>query len=83
MGCIYVCILYSLVCVSRKVVPQELHYLEMLGHGTSGTVYRSLHTPSKTIMAVKIIPLDATLDEQKKIMTELDILHKVCIKYGL
>ena len=28
-------------------------------------------------MAVKVIQLDATPDEQRKIMSELDILHKV------
>ena len=29
-------------------------------------------------MAVKVIALDATQEEQRQIMAELDILHKVC-----
>ena len=40
-------------------------------------LFRTHHIPSRTVMAVKVIQLDATPDEQRKIMSELDILHKV------
>jgi mitogen-activated protein kinase kinase 5 len=58
-----------------------LQYLEILGHGNGGTVYRTFHQPSKVIMAVKVIALDATQDEQRQIMAELDILHKCDSSY--
>ena len=55
----------------------DLQYLEILGHGSGGTVYRTFHQSSKIIMAVKVLALDATTEEQKQIMAELEILHKV------
>jgi len=60
-----------------QVVYSDLHYLEVLGHGSGGTVYRTFHQPSKIIMAVKILTLDATPEEQRQIKAELEILHKV------
>ena len=59
-----------------QVLNSDLNYLEMLGHGSGGTVYRTFHHPSKIIMAVKILTLDATPEEQKQIKAELEILHK-------
>jgi mitogen-activated protein kinase kinase 5 len=64
-----------------QITPNDLHYLEILGHGSGGTVYRTFHTPSKVIMAVKVLPLDATPDEQRQIISELEILHKCDSKY--
>lgn len=55
----------------------DLHYLEILGHGSGGTVYRTFHQPSKIVMAVKVLALDVTPEEQKQIKAELEILHKV------
>lgn len=60
-----------------QVVSSDLHYLEILGHGSGGTVYRTFHQSSKIVMAVKVLALDVTLEEQKQIKSELDILHKV------
>ena len=40
-------------------------------------VVRALHIPTQTIMAVKMIPINATPEVQKTIMTELAILHQV------
>ena len=60
-----------------QVVSSDLHYLEILGHGSGGTVYRTFHQPSKIVMAVKVLALDVTLEEQKQIKAELEILHKV------
>lgn len=59
------------------VVSSDLHYLEILGHGSGGTVYRTFHQPSKIIMAVKVLALDVTPEEQKQMEAELQILHKV------
>ena len=60
-----------------QLVSSDLHYLEILGHGSGGTVYRTFHQPSKIIMAVKVLALDVTAEEQKQIKAELEILHKV------
>ena len=64
-----------------QVLCSDLHYLEILGHGSGGTVYRTFHQPSKIVMAVKVLTLDVTPDEQRQIKAELDILHKVGISY--
>ena len=88
-----------LFILCQQIFPQDLQYLEVLGHGTGGTVYRyrsccagwanitclrrTHHIPSRTVMAVKVIQLDATPDEQRKIMSELDILHKVLMALPL
>ncbi|XP_014674450.1 PREDICTED: dual specificity mitogen-activated protein kinase kinase 5-like [Priapulus caudatus] len=54
----------------------DLEYLEKLGHGSGGTVYRAEHRPNKLVMAVKVIPLDITPSVQKEIMSELEVLYK-------
>lgn len=64
-----------------QITPHDLHFLEILGHGSGGTVYRAFHTPSKVIMAVKVLALDATPDEQRQIMSELEILHRCDSKF--
>lgn len=64
-----------------QIASQDLQYLEILGHGSGGTVYRTFHQPSKIIIAVKVLALDATPDEQRHIMSELEILHKCNTKY--
>ncbi len=64
------------------VACSDLHYLEILGHGSGGTVYRTFHQPSKIVMAVKVLALDVTAEEQKQIKAELEILHKVGVELG-
>lgn len=64
-----------------QIAPQDLQYLEILGHGSGGTVYRTFHQPSKIIMAVKVMALDATPEEQRQIKSELEILHKCNSRY--
>jgi mitogen-activated protein kinase kinase 5 len=58
-----------------------LQYLDVLGHGNGGTVYRAIHQPSKTIVAVKVIAIDVTVEVQKHIMSELDVLHQCHSQY--
>uniref|UniRef100_A0A8C3AQ64 mitogen-activated protein kinase kinase n=1 Tax=Cyclopterus lumpus TaxID=8103 RepID=A0A8C3AQ64_CYCLU len=43
-----------------QIFPRDIHYQEQLGHGNGGTV----------------IPLDITVELQKQIMSELEILYK-------
>ena len=39
--------------------------------------FRVVHKPTGTIMAVKVMLLDVSEEEQKKIISELEILSKV------
>eukprot|EP00041_Stephanoeca_diplocostata_P019145 m.407344 g.407344 ORF g.407344 m.407344 type:complete len:439 (+) comp21224_c0_seq2:360-1676(+) len=64
-----------------QIVEQDLEIGIALGHGSGGTVYLSKHRPSNCIMAVKIIPLAATSDMQKQILSELEILHRCHSEY--
>ncbi|XP_070541793.1 dual specificity mitogen-activated protein kinase kinase 5-like isoform X2 [Ptychodera flava] len=61
---------------SGQISPSDIQYLEVLGNGHSGTVYKTLHSPTNKIMAVKVIPLDITPEIQKRILSELQILYK-------
>ncbi|KAG7482791.1 dual specificity mitogen-activated protein kinase kinase 5 [Solea senegalensis] len=54
----------------------DIHYQEQLGHGNGGTVYKAYHVHGKRVLAVKVIPLDITVELQKQIMSELEILYK-------
>uniref|UniRef100_A0A8C4F2X7 mitogen-activated protein kinase kinase n=1 Tax=Dicentrarchus labrax TaxID=13489 RepID=A0A8C4F2X7_DICLA len=54
----------------------NIHYQEQLGHGNGGTVYKAYHLLGKRVLAVKVIPLDITVELQKQIMSELEILYK-------
>ncbi|XP_062516550.1 dual specificity mitogen-activated protein kinase kinase 5-like [Corticium candelabrum] len=69
------------IVTSGQITPNELQYLELLGHGNGGTVYRAIHQPSKTIIAVKVIPVDVTVEVQRQIMSELDVLHQCHSQY--
>uniref|UniRef100_A0A673KAK1 mitogen-activated protein kinase kinase n=1 Tax=Sinocyclocheilus rhinocerous TaxID=307959 RepID=A0A673KAK1_9TELE len=62
------------LCLS--INEHDLQYQEQLGHGNGGTVYKAYHLLGKRIVAVKVIPLDITVELQKQIMSELEILYK-------
>ncbi|XP_046844938.1 dual specificity mitogen-activated protein kinase kinase 5-like [Xenia sp. Carnegie-2017] len=64
------------ILASGQVSHEELQYIEILGHGIGGTVYKCYHTASEKIMAVKVIQLDLTPEVQKQILLELNILFK-------
>ncbi len=57
-----------------SIVYEDLEFISVLGSGAAGTVHRAVHRPSNTTMAVKIISLDISQEEQKKIISELEIL---------
>uniref|UniRef100_A0A3B5MTJ2 mitogen-activated protein kinase kinase n=1 Tax=Xiphophorus couchianus TaxID=32473 RepID=A0A3B5MTJ2_9TELE len=64
------------ILTNGQINAQDLHYQEQLGHGNGGTVYKAYHVLSKRVLAVKLIPLDITVELQKQIMSELEILYK-------
>uniref|UniRef100_A0A4W4H208 mitogen-activated protein kinase kinase n=1 Tax=Electrophorus electricus TaxID=8005 RepID=A0A4W4H208_ELEEL len=59
-----------------KINEKDIQYQEQLGHGNGGTVYKAYHLLGKRVLAVKVIPLDITVELQKQIMSELEILYK-------
>jgi serine/threonine protein kinase len=55
----------------------DLSLLNLLGEGSFGAVYKSLHKPTGAIVAVKIIPnTGGTASEDEKIKGEIDILSR-------
>uniref|UniRef100_A0A8C9RJ72 Mitogen-activated protein kinase kinase 5 n=1 Tax=Scleropages formosus TaxID=113540 RepID=A0A8C9RJ72_SCLFO len=60
-----------------QINEQDIRYQELLGHGNGGTVYKAYHLLGKRVLAVKVIPLDITVELQKQIMSELEILYKL------
>ncbi|MEQ2239235.1 Dual specificity mitogen-activated protein kinase kinase 5 [Ilyodon furcidens] len=69
------------ILTNGQINAQEIYYQEQLGHGNGGTVYKAYHVLSKRVLAVKVIPLDITVELQKQIMSELEILYKVGVFY--
>ncbi|KAG5519096.1 hypothetical protein PMAC_002183 [Pneumocystis sp. 'macacae'] len=54
---------------------EDLKILEDIGAGNSGTVTKVLHLPTKTIMAKKVIHIEAKPVIRKQIHRELQIMH--------
>ncbi|XP_057578983.1 dual specificity mitogen-activated protein kinase kinase 5 isoform X2 [Hippopotamus amphibius kiboko] len=69
------------ILASGQMNEQDIRYRDTLGHGNGGTVYKAYHVPSGKILAVKVILLDITLELQKQIMSELEILYKCDSSY--
>ncbi|XP_073160536.1 dual specificity mitogen-activated protein kinase kinase 5 isoform X5 [Lepidochelys kempii] len=69
------------ILANGQMNEQDIQYRDVLGHGNGGTVYKAYHVPSGKILAVKLIPLDITLELQKQIMSELEILYKCDSSY--
>ncbi|KAK6179430.1 hypothetical protein SNE40_011791 [Patella caerulea] len=59
-----------------NIKEDDLQHMEVLGSGNGGQVNRTIHKPTKSMMAVKIIKLDLTPTVQKQILLEMEILHK-------
>lgn len=64
------------ILANGRISEVDMEHLSVMGHGHSGTVYKSRHIPTHNIMAIKVIPLDITEDVQKQILAELQILYK-------
>ncbi|XP_055983613.1 dual specificity mitogen-activated protein kinase kinase 5 isoform X2 [Sorex fumeus] len=69
------------ILANGQMNEQDMRYRDTLGHGNGGTVYKAYHVPSGKILAVKVILLDITLELQKQIMSELEILYKCDSSY--
>ncbi|KAJ7855605.1 Pkinase-domain-containing protein [Mycena olivaceomarginata] len=53
----------------------DFNVLEELGQGNGGSVVKVQHVPTGTVMAKKIVLIDAKPAERKKILRELQIMH--------
>ncbi|XP_069481226.1 dual specificity mitogen-activated protein kinase kinase 5 isoform X2 [Ambystoma mexicanum] len=69
------------ILANGQMSEQDICYRDILGHGNGGTVYKAHHVPSGKILAVKVIPLDITVELQRQIMSELEILYKCDSSY--
>ncbi|KAJ1980694.1 MAP kinase kinase (MEK) [Dimargaris xerosporica] len=54
---------------------EDLRNIQELGCGNGGVVNKVLHVPTNTVMARKIIHVDANPNVRKQIVRELQILH--------
>ncbi|KAH7925577.1 Pkinase-domain-containing protein [Leucogyrophana mollusca] len=54
---------------------EDLKDLQELGQGNGGSVKKVEHTPTRTIMAKKIVLIDAKPSVRKQILRELHIMH--------
>ena len=60
---------------------EDLRTIEELGAGNGGTVSKVVHVPTNTIMAKKIIHIEAKPAVRKQIMRELHIMHESIMPY--
>lgn len=54
---------------------EDLKVISELGHGNGGTVSKVMHIPTKTIMAKKVIKIEAKSEARRRILRELQIMH--------
>ena len=54
----------------------DLHVLHNIGHGSSGVVQKVLHVPSDSVLALKVIAVEADEAKRKQILLELKTLHE-------
>ncbi|KAG1472762.1 hypothetical protein G6F56_001343 [Rhizopus delemar] len=55
--------------------PEDFKSIDELGRGNGGTVSKVLHTRTNTVMAKKIVHVDANINVRKQIMRELQFMH--------
>ncbi|KAJ3729310.1 ste7-like protein [Lentinula raphanica] len=60
---------------------EDLKDLQELGQGNGGSVKKVEHTPTGTIMAKKIVLIDAKPSVRKQILRELHIMHECKSRY--
>ncbi|CCG83694.1 protein of unknown function [Taphrina deformans PYCC 5710] len=54
---------------------EDLKVMSELGFGNGGTVSKVMHLPSRTLMARKVIKIEAKAEARKRILRELQIMH--------
>ncbi|KAG8886225.1 MAP kinase kinase (MEK) [Tulasnella sp. 331] len=60
---------------------EDLRPIGELGQGNGGTVNKVMHLPTKTIMAKKVVLIDAKPAVRKQILRELQIMHHCHSQY--
>ncbi|KAG8897753.1 MAP kinase kinase (MEK) [Tulasnella sp. 403] len=60
---------------------EDLRLIGELGQGNGGTVTKVMHIPTKTLMAKKVVLIDAKPAVRKQILRELQIMHDCQSKY--
>ncbi|KAL0138171.1 kinase-like domain-containing protein [Mucor lusitanicus] len=55
--------------------PEDFTSIDELGRGNGGTVCKVLHVRTSTVMARKIVHVDANMNVRKQIMRELQFMH--------
>ncbi|KAI8066278.1 kinase-like domain-containing protein [Gilbertella persicaria] len=55
--------------------PEDFKSIDELGRGNGGTVSKVLHIRTNTVMARKIVHIDANMNVRKQIMRELQFMH--------
>jgi mitogen-activated protein kinase kinase len=79
--------IHSLARLDLKAMPkldiknQDLRKLADLGQGNGGSVEKVQHVPTGTIMAKKIVLIDAKSSVRKQILRELQIMHECHSEY--
>jgi len=61
---------------SSEIRHSDLQVLHNIGHGSSGVVQKVLHIPSDSVLALKVIPVEADEVKRKQILLELKALHE-------
>lgn len=54
---------------------EDLKVMSELGFGNGGTVSKVMHLPTRTLMAKKVIKIEAKAEARKRILRELQIMH--------
>ncbi|KAH6674447.1 kinase-like domain-containing protein [Halenospora varia] len=60
---------------------EDLEVLKDLGHGNGGSVSKVRHTATNTIMARKVIHVEANSEMRRRIVRELQIMHDTSSAY--
>jgi len=66
----------SLALAHSEVVPEDLRVLRNIGHGSSALVQKVLHVPSDSVLALKVVPVNADEATRNSILIELKMLHE-------
>lgn len=61
---------------TSEIQPSDLQVLSNIGHGSSGVVQKVLHMPSDSVLALKVIAVEANEAKRKQILLELKTLHE-------